>query len=136
MMLTNAEPPRSSGEMPDSVATTGLAGRKVVIVNGTPEMMSVLEAALDGGHYDIVFVEAAHGAYSQIKRVQPSLVILCVHLDDVSGFQVLSMLKLDQDTRQIPVLTYTTEYEGARPQPHENEPSSSDMRSAGHVRMN
>ena len=26
------------------------------------------------------------------------------------GFQVLSMLKLDEDTRRIPVLTYTTEY--------------------------
>lgn len=136
MMLTNAKPPRPSGEMRDAAATTGLAGRKVVIVNGTPEMISVLDAALDGGHYDIVFVESGHGAYSQIKRVQPSLVILCVHIDDVSGFQVLSMLKLDQDTRRIPVLTYTTEYEGARPEPQGTEPSSSEELLAGHVRMN
>jgi CheY-like chemotaxis protein len=136
MSLTNAEPTLRSGEMGDAVATTGLAGRKVVIVNGTPEMMSALEAALDGGHYDIVFVESGHGAYSQIKRVQPSLVILCVHIDDVSGFQVLSMLKLDENTRRIPVLTYTTEYEGLRPQTQGVEPSSSEMASAGHVWMN
>jgi CheY-like chemotaxis protein len=41
--------------------------------------------------------------------VQPNLVILCVRIDDSDGFQVLSMLKLDPGTRDIPVLTYTTE---------------------------
>jgi len=41
-------------------------------------------------------------AYSQIKRVQPNLVILCVCIDDMDGFQVLSMLKLDAETRDIP----------------------------------
>jgi CheY-like chemotaxis protein len=44
--------------------------------------------------------------------VQPNLVILCVRIDDADGFQVLSMLKLDEATRGIPVLTYTTEYDG------------------------
>ena len=44
--------------------------------------------------------------------MQPNLVILCVRIDDTDGFQVLSMLKLDEATRGIPVLTYTTEYDG------------------------
>jgi hypothetical protein len=30
----------------------------------------------------------------------------------MNGFQLLTMLKLDPDTRDIPVLTYTTEREG------------------------
>jgi CheY-like chemotaxis protein len=30
-------------------------------------------------------------------------------MDDGEGIQVLSMLKLDPDTRDIPVITYTTE---------------------------
>ena len=59
-----------------------------------------------------VFVESSEHAYSQIKRVQPHLVILCVRLAEADGFQVLSMLKLDEETRKIPVLTYTTEYDG------------------------
>ena len=41
-----------------------------------------------------------------------NLVILCMRIEDREGFQVLSMLKLDDETRRIPVLTYTTEYEG------------------------
>jgi PleD family two-component response regulator len=83
--------------------------QKVVIVNGSPEMLDMLEAVLDAGHYDIVFVESSEHAYSQIKRVQPDLVILCVRIEDANGFLVLSMLKLDADTRSIPVLTYTSD---------------------------
>ena len=85
--------------------------QKVVIVNGSPEILGPLETILDAGHYDVVFVESRAHAYSQIKRVQPDLVILCVRIDDINGFQLLSMLKLDEDTRAIPVLTYTDEYE-------------------------
>jgi PleD family two-component response regulator len=91
---------------------TAPAAQKVVIVNGSHEMLELLETVLDAGHYDVVFVESNAHAYSQIKRVQPNLVILCVRIDDLDGFQVLSMLKLDEETRRIPVLTYTTEYEG------------------------
>src|SRR5712692_5785366 len=83
--------------------------QRVVIVNGNAEILELLETVLDAGHYDVVFVESSQRAYSQIKRVQPNLVILCVRIDDAEGFQVLSMLKLDAAKRDIPVLTYTTE---------------------------
>ncbi len=85
------------------------AAQKVVIVNGSSEILHLLETALEAGHYDIVFVESSERAYSQIKRVKPHLVILCVRMDDLEGLQVLSMLKLDRETAHIPVLTYTTE---------------------------
>lgn len=95
----------------DRVAPS-IAAQKVVIVNGTPDILGLLETVLDAGHYDVVFVESNAHAYSQIRRVQPNLVILCVRIDQIDGFQVLSMLKLDDATREIPVLTYTNEYEG------------------------
>ena len=88
------------------------AAQKVVIVNGSPDIMGLLETTLDAGQYDIVFVESSAHAYSQVKRVRPSLVILCVRLEDKDELQVLSMLKLDQETRHIPILTYATGYDG------------------------
>src|SRR3954465_6288683 len=101
--------------------------QKVVIVNGSPEMLDMLEAVLDAGPYDIVFVESSQHAYSQIKRVQPNLVILCVRIEDVDGFQVLSMLKLDEETRAIPVLTYTTENDGDDADEEVQEPSETEI---------
>ena len=86
--------------------------QKVVVVNGNTEVLGLLETALDAGRYDMVFVESSEHAYSQIKKVLPNLVILCARIEDSEGFQLLTMLKLDPETRQIPVLTYTTECEG------------------------
>jgi PleD family two-component response regulator len=105
-MMTNAA---TVDSLRQSAAATTTA-QKVVIVNGSPEMLEMLEAVLDAGRYDVVFVESSEHAYSQIKRVQPNLVVLCVRIDDADGFQVLSMLKLDAETRSIPVLTYTSEH--------------------------
>ena len=94
-----------------SSATPSVA-QKVVIVNGGNEILGLLETVLEARRYDIVFVESAEHAYSQIKRVQPNLVILYMHMEDIHGFQVLSMLKLDEETQKIPVLTYTAESDG------------------------
>ena len=98
-----------------SVAATDIRptdSQKVMIVNGCLAILELLECILEAGHYDVVLVESNERAYSQIKRVKPDLVILCIRLDDLNGFQVLSMLKLDAGTRDIPVLTYTTSYDG------------------------
>jgi PleD family two-component response regulator len=103
-MMTNAA---ATDIRPHAAAAT--TAQKVVIVNGSPEMLEMLETVLDAGHYDVVFVESSEHAYSQIKRVQPDLVIVCVSIDDSNTFQVLSMLKLDPDTRDIPVLTHTSD---------------------------
>jgi PleD family two-component response regulator len=103
------------------------ATQKVVIVNGSTEMLELLETVLDAGHYDVVFVESSDHAYSQIKRVQPNLVILCVRIDEMNGLHVLSMLKLDAETRHIPVLTYTTEYDGQEQDDDVAEPSDVEI---------
>ena len=86
--------------------------QKVVVVNGNTEVLGMLETVLDAGRYDMVFVESSDRAYSQIKKVVPNLVILCTRIEELEGFQLLTMLKLDTETKDIPILTYTTEYEG------------------------
>lgn len=86
--------------------------QKVVVVDGNAEILNMLEAVLDAGRYDMVFVESSNNAYTQIKKVIPNLVIVCARIEHLEAFQLLTMLKLDPDTSDIPVLTYTTEYEG------------------------
>lgn len=108
---------------------TGRATQKVVVVNGSNEMLELLESVLDAGHYDIVFVTETASAYTQIKRNRPNLVILCVGIDDPLGFQVLSMLKLDEETAGIPVLTYTNEFDGEETdrEPDDDSPDEDEL---------
>jgi len=106
-------------------ATTGRPAptsvtQKVLIVNGNGDVLEMLEPVLDAGNYDVVFVEASAHAYSQIKRVQPDLVILCIRMDDAAGLSVLSMLKLDPDTRDVPVVTYTSAPEDETAEPDDD----------------
>ncbi len=85
---------------------------RMVIVNGTEQAVETVQAIVDAGEYDVIFVECLGHAYSQIKRIQPDLVALCVDLDDAhTALQVLSMLRLDDETRDIPVITYASREE-------------------------
>jgi two-component system alkaline phosphatase synthesis response regulator PhoP len=98
--------------MPQSHGIKAAPVQKVVVVNGNSDVLGMLESVLDAGRYDMVFVESGDRAYSRIKQVLPLLVILCTRIDELEGFQLLTMLKLDPDTRHVPVLTYTSEADG------------------------
>ena len=93
---------------PTTRRASGAALQKVVVVNGSPEILEMFETVLEAGRYDMVFVESSARAYSRVRHVQPDLVIVCMRMDDTEVFQLLSMLKLDDETRDIPVVTYAT----------------------------
>lgn len=84
-----------------------LAPQQVVVVSRQSHMNGLLETVLDAGRYVVVFVESSGHAYSHIKRLSPNLIIVCLDIDDAEGLQVLSMLKLDDETKRIPVMTCT-----------------------------
>jgi CheY-like chemotaxis protein len=85
-----------------------MTAQKVLIVNGSPAVLGLLEAVLAEGRYDVVCIESDEHAYSQVRKMQPDMVVLCTTLDRPEALQVLSMIKLDGATRDIPVLTCVT----------------------------
>jgi CheY-like chemotaxis protein len=87
--------------------TVRSSSQQVVVVSKQSQLTGLLETVLDAGQYDVVFVESTEHAYSHIKRLTPHLIIVCLDIDDLDGFHVLSMLKLDEQTRSIPVVTCT-----------------------------
>ena len=101
MTTTNASTPM----------TVRSASQQVVVVSKQSQLNGLLETVLDAGQYDVVFVESTEHAYSHIKRLTPHLIIVCLDIDDLDGFQVLSMLKLDDETKGIPVVTCTVSQE-------------------------
>ena len=78
----------------------------VVVVDGGIEMLHGLETMLHARRYQMLFAQSNELAYSQIKKVRPNLVVLCGGIEDRDGSQLLTMLKLDPDTRGIPLLSY------------------------------
>jgi two-component system phosphate regulon response regulator PhoB len=125
--ILNCDAAEKGGEqMADTTHSSVAPVQKVVVVDGSAEVLGMLEAVLDAGRYDMVFVESSNHAYSQIRKIVPNLVILCAGMEQPGGFQLLTMLKLDAETREIPVLTYTlagegSDMDGALSQPADDE---------------
>jgi CheY-like chemotaxis protein len=117
------------------VTTTGTASQsvdkpaaqQVVVVGKQSQLNGLLETVLDAGQYDVVFVESADRAYSHIKRLAPHLVIVCLDIDDIDGFHVLSMLKLDAGTRNIPVVTWTVASDSDNERSQSVDPADDDV---------
>ena len=62
--------------------------QKVAIVNGTAELLDLINGVLGAGHYDAVFIESSAHAYSQVRRHTPawsSSVSACDDLERLSG---------------------------------------------------
>ena len=66
------------------------------------------EGLLAAINSDVIVIESIQRAYTQIKRVAPHLIVVCLSMDDVHTCRVLSMLQLDHETSHIPVVTCTT----------------------------
>lgn len=81
--------------------------QKVVVVDGSLDMLGGLETMLHARRYHMLFAQSSDLAYSQIKEARPNLVVLCGDIEELDGSQLLTMLKLDPDTRSIPLLSYT-----------------------------
>lgn len=86
--------------------------KAAILVGGGPEALAYVEPLLPEGAYEVDFAEHYDGPYGVIRRERPDLVILCLRIEDHEGFRLLTMLRLDPVTAAIPVLTYTTEFEG------------------------
>ena len=78
---------------------------ETIIVVGSPELRPPLEDVVGPGSFRVTFLEEFAGAHARIMQTMPDRVVLCCHVDDMSGLQLLSMLQTDTRTRRIPALT-------------------------------
>jgi hypothetical protein len=93
-----------------------LALPKIAIVNGSGRALELFESAPEFHRFTLLSLRSRSGAYSDIKRLRPSLVILCARPeDDDDACRLLTILKLDHQTCHIPVVTITTDDDDSDP---------------------
>ena len=96
---------------------------KVMLVEDDPNMFSLLSMLLEFEGYEVVVWDGegdTHSILATIRREQPGLVFLDVHLRQLNGFDVLRLLRTDPGTKGTRVLmasgmdmTYKCQQEGA-----------------------
>jgi PleD family two-component response regulator len=90
------------------------ANRQLALfVGGGSEALAHVEPLLDARAYDVEFVDMDDEPYGTVTALKPDLIIVSLELSEEAGFQLLTMLRLDPVTAQIPVLSYVQEQEVA-----------------------
>lgn len=102
-MHPTSQPPKqpSSGTNPWSLRT-------LVVVAPELDLLGSLECIDEVGLDTRVLLSPRTQAYAEIRRCHPSLVVICMDFEDLEGCRLLTMLTVDPETRQIPVVILTT----------------------------
>ena len=102
-------------------------GNLPFFVGGGADALAVVEPVLDGRAYEVEFVDTDDEPYATIAALRPDLVIVSLDLEDVAGFQLLTMLRLDPETAGIPVLSYIKDTEVSALGPSGVEPNPATL---------
>lgn len=78
----------------------------VMIIEDDIDMMEQLKSEL-AVYFHVVAYMNGKIAYENIKKVKPSLIISDIMLPDMSGYEIVSAIKADPETQDIPVIMLT-----------------------------
>ena len=88
------------------------ANRQLALfVGGGADALAHVEPILSERAYDVEFVDMDDEPYATVAALKPDIIVVNLQLEQETGFQLLTMLRLDPETAQIPVLSYVQEDE-------------------------
>ncbi len=93
----------TSQKEPDGAATDG-AAKKILAIDDEPDVLSFLQLVLEKSGYQAV--TAPNGTEGLIRAhvEQPDLILLDIMMEEMDGWETLRLLKLDDESRDIPVV--------------------------------
>lgn len=81
-----------------------MAAEKILAIDDEPDVLSVLEQVLARSGFTAL--TAANGTDGLIKAhvEEPRLILLDIMMEEMDGWETLRLLKVDEKTRDIPVI--------------------------------
>lgn len=76
----------------------------VLIVEDDPDNAHLIARVLTGAKYDFLVTSGGRDALQHARVSQPDVITLDLRLPDISGLDLLRLLKADDATRGIPVI--------------------------------
>ncbi len=105
LTLPQTVPPEDATELDQALQTSRAQGKKLVIsIDDDPDVVDLIQHALDGTSYYVVGLSEPTRALSTIMRLRPFAVTLDVMMPQSNGWQVLQQLKSEPVTAAIPVI--------------------------------
>jgi DNA-binding response OmpR family regulator len=80
---------------------------RVAVVDDDPEMVKSIKLMLSIAGADVLEAITGISGYLLVRRTLPDAVLLDIMMPDLDGFEVCRKLKLDSQTKDIPIIFVT-----------------------------
>jgi PAS domain S-box-containing protein len=88
-------------------AVDGGEQQDLLVVDDDPDILHLLDHALSYHGYQVRTAADGQGALDQIGERPPDLILLDLKMPQMDGYEVIRRLKVDEETRPIPIIVIT-----------------------------
>jgi DNA-binding response OmpR family regulator len=82
---------------------------KIVIIEDDKDVASFLDLAVQNLGYETAVAHNGKSGISLIQETTPDLILLDLHLPEISGDEILRLVRADEKLHSIPVIVLTGE---------------------------
>jgi len=87
--------------------------RRVILIEDSPAQAARLRAFFEADNLQMVRYSSAERALDQLETTRPDVIVLDCHLPGMNGNAFCREIRLNVDSRAVPVLMFTSEKNGA-----------------------
>ena len=80
---------------------------RVLLVDDEPGLLQMVSFRLKAAGYEVTTALDGQQALDRVKESKPDLMILDLMLPKLDGYKVCRLLKLDERTKEVPILIFT-----------------------------
>jgi DNA-binding response OmpR family regulator len=77
--------------------------KKILVVDDEDDILHFLELVLREKGYDVSTASGGHEALTKAQLERPHLILLDIMMPQMDGWEVLKLLRVDEETAEIPV---------------------------------
>lgn len=77
--------------------------KKILVVDDEDDILNFLELVLGEKGFEVVTASGGQEALTKAQLEQPDLMLLDIMMPQMDGWEVLKLLRVDQETAEIPV---------------------------------
>lgn len=81
--------------------------KKILIIEDDQTILSMYDSKFQGEGFEVFKAEDGNEGFKIAQKEQPDIIMLDIILPQIDGFTVLSELKKDKKTKDIPVVMLT-----------------------------
>jgi DNA-binding response OmpR family regulator len=85
--------------------------RRVLVVDDEEDVINVLRLVLSKSGYDVITAASGMDGLMRAQSESPEAILLDIMMHEMDGWEVLKLLKLDDATRNIPVVILSARVE-------------------------